>query len=115
MAQNYGGPSSTDPYESTTTGRTTPGSGSPTESTENKVVDRVKPVADDFMSRGRELVEKGNQRRFILEHDNRVMINLPLTVAAVLGLIVAVIAPWAAIIGVLAALFTRVRIRIEEE
>jgi Domain of unknown function (DUF4342) len=76
---------------------------------------QLKPTTDDLMARGRDLYEKGNQRRFILEHDNRVMINLPLTVAAIIGLVVAVVAPWAAVLGILAALFTRVQIRIEEE
>jgi hypothetical protein len=80
-----------------------------------QVAERIRPAADDLMARGRDLVEKGNQRRFILEHDSRLMVNLPLTVAAVIGLIVVVVAPWAAILGVLAALFTRVSIRIEEE
>ncbi len=76
---------------------------------------QLKPTTDELMARGRDLYEKGNQRRFVLEHENRVMINLPLTVAAIIGLIVAVVAPWAAVLGVLAALFTRVQIRIEEE
>ena len=76
---------------------------------------QLKPTTDELMARGRDLYEKGNQRRFVLEHDNRVMINLSLTVAAIIGLIVAVLAPWAAVLGVLAALFTRVQIRIEEE
>jgi uncharacterized protein DUF4342 len=76
---------------------------------------QLKPTADDLMARGRDLYDKGNQRRFILEHDNRVMINLPLTVAAIIGLVVAVVAPWAAVLGILAALFTRVQIKIEEE
>ncbi len=76
---------------------------------------QLKPTTDELMARGRDLYEKGNQRRFVLEHDNRVMINLPLTVATIIGLIVAVVAPWAAVLGVLAALFTRVQIRIEEE
>ncbi len=76
---------------------------------------QLKPTTDELMARGRDLYEKGNQRRFVLEHDNRIMINLPLTVAAIIGLVVVVVAPWAAVLGVLAALFTRVQIRIEEE
>ncbi len=76
---------------------------------------QLKPTADDLMSRGRDLYERGNQRRFVLEHDNRVMINLPLSVATIIGVVVAVVAPWAAVLGVLAALFTRVQIRIEED
>jgi hypothetical protein len=115
MAENYGGPSSNDPFESTTPGGSPQATGSPLEQKGNQAMNRLNSTADDLMARSRELVEKGNSRRFILEHENRVMINLPLTVAAVLALIVTVIAPWAAVLGVLAALFTRVRIRIEEE
>jgi hypothetical protein len=128
MTENFGGNSSTEPQSS---------SSGQTGSTASQITSRLKPTADDLMARGRDLYskgsqqlkpttdelmargrdlyEKGNQRRFILEHDNRVMINLPLTVAAIIGLVVAVVAPWAAVLGVLAALFTRVQIRIEED
>jgi hypothetical protein len=115
MAQNYGGPGSTDPYSTNPSGTESTSGSNPMGETEKQVVNRFNNTADDLMSRGRELYEKGNQRRFILEHDGRVMINLPLTVAAILGLIITVVAPWAAVLGVLAALFTRVRIRIEGE
>jgi Domain of unknown function (DUF4342) len=76
--------------------------------------ERIKPAADDLMARGRELVDKGNERRLIIEHNDRAMVDLPLTVAAALGFVATIISPTAAVLGVLAALFTRVRVRIEQ-
>jgi hypothetical protein len=128
MTENYGGTSSTEPEGNSSgqTGSTTSQIAGRLKPTADDLMARgkdlyakgsqqLKPTTDDLMARGRDLYEKGNQRRFILEHDNRVVINVPLTVAAMIGLIVAVVAPWAAVLGVLAALFTRVQIRIEEE
>ena len=128
MTENFGGPGSTEPLDSS------PGQA---EATPSQITSRIKPstddlvargrdlyekgsqkmkpTTDDLMARGRDLYQKGNQRRFILDHEGRTMINVSLTIAVLIGLVVAVVAPWAAVLGVLAALFTRVQIRIEEE
>jgi hypothetical protein len=128
MTENFGGPSSTDPQNSSSgqsgsspdqiTSRIKPAADdlmTRGRDLYEKGSQRMKPTTDDLMARGRDLYEKGNQRRFILEHENRVLINVSLTVAVLIGLVVAVVAPWAAVLGVLAALFTRVQIKIEEE
>jgi hypothetical protein len=82
---------------------------------QGQISDRLNATADDLVTRGRDLYEQGNQRRFILEHQGRVMINLPLTVAATIGVIIAVASWPAAVLAALAAFFTRARVRIEEE
>ncbi len=74
---------------------------------------RVSSVATDLTDRTRELIGMGNVRRLVVEHDGRTIVNLPLTIAAVAGLVVLVAAPWAVILVVLAGLYYRLHVRVE--
>lgn len=71
----------------------------------NQVVERVK-----------ELVAQGNVRRIIIRSaDNDVLLEMPLTVGAVAGGVLAFATPWLAAIGAFAALVARVKIEIVRE
>ncbi len=89
-----------------------PGS-QPPEMPRDGWMSRVNSVATDLTDRTRELIGMGNVRRLVVEHDGRTIVNLPLTIAAIAGLVVLVAAPWAAILVVLAALYYRLHLRIE--
>jgi len=68
--------------------------------TRNRVVEKIK-----------ELVVKGNVSKIIIKKDAEVILNLPINV----GIVGTVIAPWAAIIGVLAAFGTRCVIEVVKD
>ncbi|TYP53273.1 DUF4342 domain-containing protein [Thermosediminibacter litoriperuensis] len=59
----------------------------------------------------KELIRKGNVTRLRIKHGDRVLLEIPVTV----GAIGAILAPYLAAIGVIAALVTRCTIQIEKE
>jgi len=76
------------------------------------------PRKEEFRVSGGELVEKvkeivheGNIRRIIVKHDDKTVVEIPLTV----GVIGALIAPQIAALGVIGALLTKCTIIVEKE
>jgi len=76
------------------------------------------PRKEEFRVSGAELVEKvkeivheGNIRRIIVKHDDKTVVEIPLTV----GVIGALIAPQIAALGVIGALLTKCTIIVEKE
>src|SRR5690348_14764053 len=64
-----------------------------------------------LLEKVRELVHKGNVRRIIIkDHEERVLVEIPLTV----GVVGALLAPHAAAIGAIAALVTQSTIEVEK-
>lgn len=65
---------------------------------------------DDLIARVRQLLHEGNVTRVIIKDEKGdVLLEIPATV----GVIGAVLAPWLAALGVIAALVTRCRIVVE--
>jgi len=68
--------------------------------------------ADNLIGRVKELVHEGNVNRIIVKDDaDKVLLEIPATV----GVIGAVLAPWLAALGVVAALATKCRIVVERK
>jgi hypothetical protein len=68
--------------------------------------------ADNLIERVKELLHEGNVNRIIVKDDkDRVLLEIP----AAVGVIGAVLAPWLAAIGVVAALVTRCRVVVERK
>lgn len=66
--------------------------------------------SDNLIQRVKELLHEGNVTRIIVEDVNgKVLLEIPATV----GVIGAIIAPWLAALGVIAALATNCRIVVE--
>jgi CBS domain-containing protein len=66
--------------------------------------------ADDLIERVKELLHEGNVNRIIVKDEkDKVLLEIPATV----GVIGAVIAPWLAALGVIAALATNCKIVVE--
>ncbi len=68
-------------------------------------------TGDELVARVRGLVSEGNVRRIIIKHDDRTLLEIPLT----LGVVGALLAPQVAALGALAALVTRCTITVERE
>jgi CBS domain-containing protein len=68
--------------------------------------------ADNLIERVRELLREGNVTRIIVKDEGgRVLLEIPATV----GVIGAVLAPWLAALGVIAALATNCKIVVERK
>ncbi|HXY83527.1 MAG TPA: DUF4342 domain-containing protein [Candidatus Saccharimonadales bacterium] len=74
------------------------------------VVEEVKVAADELVRKVRELLHEGNVRRIIVKKDGHIVMEVPLTVAAI-GVIAA---PVLAAIGALAAFVGKYTIVIEK-
>ena len=79
------------------------------------------PSTEKFIVSGKELVEKvqelihqGNIRRIRLIHEDRPLIDIPLSVGAPAAAVVVLAAPLLAAIGAIAALVTRCTIEIDK-
>lgn len=65
----------------------------------------------ELVSRVQELVQESNVRRLILRHDDRILLEIPLT----LGVVGTLLAPQVAALGALAALVTQCTLTVERE
>jgi len=74
------------------------------------VVEEVKVAADELVRKVRELLHEGNVRRIIVKKDGHIVMEIPLTIAAI-GVIAA---PVLAAIGALAAFVGKYTIVIEK-
>jgi hypothetical protein len=68
-------------------------------------------TGDELVGRVKDMVKEGNVRRVIIKHDDRTLLELPLT----LGVVGALLAPQVAALGALAALVSRCSVTIERE
>jgi hypothetical protein len=67
--------------------------------------------SDDLVKRVEELIHEGNVTRIIVKNEkDETLLEIPATV----GVIGAILAPWVAALGIIAALATRCRIIVEK-
>jgi len=96
------------------------------EANEGSVVDAIIQIEESIGEKSRckmaegshrvvekikELVKKGNVSKIVIKKDEEVLLNLPLNV----GIVGTVIAPWAAVLGVIAAFGTRCVIELVKD
>lgn len=68
--------------------------------------------SDDLIRKIKELIHKGNVTRIIVKSErDETLLEIPVTI----GLIGALLAPWVAALGVIAALVTKCKIIVEEK
>jgi hypothetical protein len=70
-------------------------------------------AADQIVDRVKELAKEGNIRLIRVKHDGKTLVEIPLTAAAVGGLVTVILAPQIAILGALAGLIAHVTIEVE--
>jgi len=65
---------------------------------------------EELLAKVKELIHEGNVRRIIIDNEEgRTLIRIPLTI----GVVGALIAPWLAAVGAIAAMVTSCTIRVE--
>lgn len=75
--------------------------------------EEIEVAGSELLERVKELIAEGNVRRLrISAQDGPMIVEIPLSVGAVLGGVVTLAAPLLAILGVFAALVSRVKIEI---
>lgn len=80
-----------------------------------KTVEEVKIAGNQLVERVRSLIEEGNVRRIVVKKDERVLLEIPLTVAAGAGAAVVLLTPVLAALGALAALLSDVTLIVERD
>jgi len=78
--------------------------------------EEIEIAGDQLIERIKEIVQEGNVRQLRLKaSDGDIVLETPLTVGVVAGGVVALAAPWLAVLGVIAALVTRVTVEVVRE
>jgi DNA-binding Lrp family transcriptional regulator len=77
------------------------------------VTEQIDLAADQVVDRVKELVNEGNIRSIRVKHDGKTIVEIPLTAAAVGGLVTVMLAPQIAILGAIAGLIAHVTIEVE--
>ena len=78
--------------------------------------EEIEIAGDKLIERIREIVAEGNVRQLRLKaSDGDIMLETPLTIGVVAGGVVALAAPWLAVLGVIAALVTHVTVEVVRE
>ncbi len=70
---------------------------------------------DDLVAKVKELIHQGNIRRIILKSEERTLIEIPLTVGVVGGVLSAALFPVIAAVGVIGAMVAHLTIVIEKK
>jgi hypothetical protein len=73
--------------------------------------EELSATGDELVGRVKEMVKEGNVRRIIIKHEDRTLLEVPLTI----GVVGAILAPQIAAVGALAALVSRCAVTIERE
>jgi hypothetical protein len=73
--------------------------------------DELSATGDELVAQVKKVVQEGNVRRVIIKHDDRTLLEFPLT----LGVVGTLLAPQVAALGALAALITHCTVTIERE
>lgn len=86
------------------------------ESKRRTISEELEVAGNQLVGRVEELVKEGNVRRLIIRTpDDNTIMEMPLTIGAVAGGVLAFAFPWLAALGALGALVARVKIEIVRE
>lgn len=90
--------------------------GTETKERKRTVVEEIEVAGNQLVDRVKELAREGSVRRMrIVADDGDVFLETPLNIGLAVGGVVALAAPWLAILGAIAALVTKVKIEVERE
>ncbi|MCI5074414.1 DUF4342 domain-containing protein [Oricola sp.] len=78
--------------------------------------EEIEIAGDQLVERVKEIVKEGNVRQLRLKaSDGDIVLETPLTIGVVAGGVLALAAPWLAVLGVIAALVTHVTVEVVRE
>ena len=80
---------------------------------EHTWTEQIEIAGSELVDRTKELIEEGNVRRLIIRnHDDEILLEVPLTAGVAVGGVLTVVAPVLAALGAMAALLARVKVEI---
>ncbi|MCC6303781.1 MAG: DUF4342 domain-containing protein [Rhodobacteraceae bacterium] len=85
------------------------------EKKERTIVETIEVAGSELVQRIRDVIAEGNVRRLKVHAGDDFTLEMPVTVGVVMGGVVALAAPWLAVLGVIAALVARVRLEVERD
>ncbi len=85
------------------------------EKKERTIVETIEVAGSELVQRIRDIIAEGNVRRLKVHAGDDFTLEMPVTVGVVMGGVVALAAPWLAVLGVIAALVARVRLEVERD
>ena len=81
----------------------------------NEAIEEVKLAGNQLVDRIRDLVEEGNVRHIRIKKEDRVLLEIPLTVGVGAGAAAVFLSPMLAAVGALAALVTDITLVVERD
>ena len=85
------------------------------KATTNEAIEEIKLAGNQLVDRVRDLIEEGNVRHIRIKKDNRVLLEIPMTVGVGAGAAAVLLSPMLAALGALAALVTDITLVIERD
>lgn len=86
-----------------------------TEKPQRTVWEEIEVNGGQLIDKIKDLIRQGNIRTLKLRAGDDVTLEMPMTIGALAGGVVVLTAPWLAVIGVIAAMVTKVRIEVERD
>lgn len=88
-----------------------------TEQTEKpRLKEEIRVSGHNLIEKVKDLIKEGNVRQLrIHAEDGDFSLEMPVTIGVLAGGVVTLAAPWLAVLGVIAALVTQVKIEVERE
>ncbi len=86
-----------------------------TGKTTRTVFEEIEVTGGQLLDKIKELIRHGNIRTLRVRAGDDFTLEMPVTVGALAGGAVVLAAPWIAVIGVIAAMLTRVKIEVERD
>ena len=81
----------------------------------NEAIEEIKLAGNQLVDRVRDLIEEGNVRHIRIKKEDRVLLEVPMTVGVGAGAAAVLLSPVLAALGALAALLTDVTIVVERD
>lgn len=81
----------------------------------SEAIEEIKLAGNQLVDRVRDLIEEGNVRHIRIKKDERVLLEIPLTVGVGAGAAAVFLSPMLAAIGALAALVTDITLVVERD
>lgn len=78
-------------------------------------VDAIEVTGGQLLDKIKEVINSGNVRTLRIRAGEDFSLEMPVTVGAIAGGVVVLAAPWLAVIGVIAAMVTKVKVEVERD
>lgn len=79
------------------------------------IIDVIEVTGGQLIDKIKEIIKEGNVRTLRIRAGEDFSVEMPVTIGAIAGGVVVLTAPWLAIVGVVAAMVTKIQIEVERD